>query len=198
MRPVVRRRARILLASAGVTMAAIAAPRASAETINCTPISSLTPDTPAPDLRYTITTQGIYCLTEDLTSSMGSGNLIEIQTNNVVIDLNGHKIGGLSAGQATLTNGIYALQRQNITVRNGTIRGFYRGIFLDDSSPFTASQGHVVEGVRADQNTFVGLDIKGRGSLVQNNQVVATGGTTANGTDSNVFGIFVAVVVLSS
>jgi len=38
---------------------------------------------------------------------MTSGNAITIATNNVVLDLNSFKLGGLSAGLGTNANGIY-------------------------------------------------------------------------------------------
>ena len=140
-----------------------------AETINCTPI---------PSLPWTITTQGIHCLTSDLTTAMTYGNAVEIQTNNVVIDLNGHKLGGLAAGPGTLTIGIYAYRRQNITIKNGTIRGFQYGVHLEDITPYTTSQGHVIEDIRADMNTIYGIEVFGRGNIIRNNQVVDTGGAT--------------------
>ena len=143
-----------------------------AETINCTPI---------PSLPWTITTQGIHCLTSDLATSMTSGHAIEIATNNVVIDLNGHKIGGLGAGPDTTAFGIYAYQRQNITIRNGTVRGFQKGIVLDDPGPYWLSQGHLIEDIRADMNTYRAIDVYGRGIIIRNNQVVSTVGGVAYG-----------------
>jgi len=118
---------------------------ACAETVSCTPITVL----PA-----VITVQGIYCFTGHLSTAITSGNAIDIQTNNVVLDLNGFKLGGLAAGPGTLANGIHAIDRQNITIKNGTIRGFLAAIVLIDAG---TSQGHVVEDMRADQNTFVGI-----------------------------------------
>jgi hypothetical protein len=152
---------------------------ARAETVNCTPVTAL----PA-----VITVQGIHCFTGDLTTAITSGNAIDIQTNNVVLDLNGFKLGGLAAGIGTLTRGIHASDRQNLTIKNGTIRGFLIGIALEDSG---ASQGHVVEDIRADQNTFTGIDVRGSGTIVRNNQVVATGGTTFFGVNANALGILV-------
>ena len=150
---------------------------ARAETVNCTAITALP---------KVITVQGVYCFTRDLATAMTSGNAIDIQTNNVVLDLNGFKLGGLAAGRGTLTNGIHALNRQNLTIKNGTIRGFLRGILLDDTS---ASQGHVVEDIRADQNTQIGIEVQGSGTIVRNNQVVATGGSTVFGANADAFGI---------
>ena len=78
----------------------------------------------------------------------------------------------------TGATGINASNRQNITIKNGTIRGFIYGIFLGDAG---ASQGHVVEDIRADQNTSIGIDVSGDGTIIRNNLVVATGGTTCCG-----------------
>src|SRR6266446_3169384 len=88
---------------------------AQAETINCTPITSVP---------TTITVQGIYCFTQHLNTAITTGNAIDIQTNNVVLDLNGWKLGGLAAGPDTGATGIRANDRQNITIKNGTVRGF--------------------------------------------------------------------------
>ncbi len=142
---------------------------ARAETINCTAITSLP---------YVITSQGIYCFTGHLSTSITSGHAIEIQTNNVTIDMNGFKLGGLGAGDSTQANGIYANQRKNITIRNGVIRGFYRGIILTDSSPYTTSQGHAISEVLVDQSTYIGILAYGRGMTIRRNQVVDTGGST--------------------
>ena len=52
-------------------------------------------------LPATITTQGTWCLRRDLTISLASGEAITIAANNVTIDCNDYKIGGLGAGAAT-------------------------------------------------------------------------------------------------
>jgi hypothetical protein len=104
----------------------------------------------------------------------------------VVLDLNGHKLGNLGAGPETTARGIYALNRTNITIKNGTVRGFKFGIFLDDSGN---SEGHIVENIRADLNTFTGIEVAGTGNIIRNNLVLGTGGTTAFGPNSNVYGI---------
>src|SRR5207342_3852578 len=71
-----------------------------------------------------ITTQGVYCLSHDVNTAITSGKAIDVQTNNVTIDCNGYKIGGLAAGSSSQTYGIFAISRQNITVRNCGVRGF--------------------------------------------------------------------------
>jgi nitrous oxidase accessory protein NosD len=143
----------------------------------CTPITSLP---------NTITAPGVYCLKSDFTPAITTGNAVEIQADNVVIDLNGYTLDGRAAGIGTAAVGIYAYQRKNITIRHGTVRGFERGIVLNDNPPFTTSQGHLIEDIRADMNTHMGLAAAGRGNIIRNNQVVNTGGSTNN---VNTFGI---------
>lgn len=135
----------------------------------CTPITSLP---------NTITAPGVYCLTSDLATNVTSGKAIEIATDNVVIDLNGHTLGGLGAGPGTNAAGIFGSQLQNITIKNGTISGFRYGIFLNDNSPYTTSQGHIVENIRADMNTCLAMHVMGRGNIIRNNLVVDTGGAS--------------------
>ena len=163
---------------------ALASSPAGAETTICTVISSLP---------YTISAQGSYCLDRNVSTAITSGAAITVNVNFVVLDLNGFKVGGGSAGPGTQTSGVLAVNRQNITVKNGNIRGFFRGVYLHDTSGgFTSSQGHLVEDIRADQNTFAGIVVEGRGNVVRNNQVVDTTGTTVNGPDSDIVGLQVA------
>ncbi|HEY0660216.1 MAG TPA: right-handed parallel beta-helix repeat-containing protein [Lysobacter sp.] len=123
-------------------------------------------------LPATITTQGVWCLRHDLSTAVTSGAAITINTNNVTIDCNDFKVGGLAAGAGTLTYGIFALNRLNATVRHCNIRGFRRGLSFDGS----AGGGHVVEDSRFDGNTWIGIRVEGEGSVVRRNQVTDTGG----------------------
>ena len=79
------------LTCATALLAVYASPALAAESYdNCTGyIESL----PA-----SISTQGTWCLRKDLATGMASGNAIEVKANNVVIDCNDFKIGGLAAG----------------------------------------------------------------------------------------------------
>src|SRR4249919_326642 len=95
-----------------------------------------------------ITTQGVYCLSHDVNTAITAGKAIDVQTNNVTIDCNGYKIGGLAGGTGSNAYGIFADTRLNITVRNCGIRGFYFGINLTGSG----GAGHLVEDNRLDNN----------------------------------------------
>jgi len=143
-----------------VACAAAAGP-ALAETTLCTEIASL----PA-----TITAQGTYCLHGHLATALSVGNAIEIATNNVTIDCNDHKIGGLAAGPGTQAYGIHATGRSNVTIRHCSLRGFKAGINLEGGGY------HVVEDSRFDNNTWVGIRVDGGGSAIRRNVVSDTGG----------------------
>jgi parallel beta-helix repeat protein len=115
----------------------------------------------------------------NLATNLSSGNAITITVNNVTIDMNGYKLGNLAAGPGTEAYGIVANEKRNITIRNGTIRGFYYAIDLNGSD--ATSSGHLVEDIRADGNTFTGMLVIGTGNIVRNNQVVSTSGSTVHG-----------------
>jgi hypothetical protein len=145
-------------------------PRSHAETLNCTPLTSLP---------TTINTQGIFCLTGNLATNIAAGSAIIITANNVTLDLNGWKLGGQAAGTEAV--GIYSTAA-NVTIKNGIVRGFSFGTYL-------TGRGAVVRDMLIDQNTNAAIYVDGPGALVEHNQVVDTGGSTA-GTVENVFGIW--------
>ena len=134
-------------------------------------------------LPATITTQGTWCLHKNLSTSITSGNAITIAANNVTLDCNDFKVGGLGGGSESKTNGIYADDRANVTVRQCTVRGFYRGVVLNKGF------GHLIEDNRVDNSLYIGIVSAGSYatgdtvSVIRNNQVLDTGGglTTALG-----------------
>ena len=125
-------------------------------------------------LPATITTQGVWCLRKDLSTAMAVGAAINIATNNVTIDCNDFKLGGLAAGDGTRTMGIHATSRENATIRNCNIRGFMSGVRLLNGS------GHAVLDSRFDNNTHVGIYLYGDGSLIRGNRIMDTGGSTVS------------------
>ena len=149
-----------------------------AETANCTAITAL----PA-----IIGEQGVYCLTATLSTDMTSGNAITILSNNVVLDLKGFALAN-SAGLGTNAIGIGAVDGRNITIRNGTVRGFLTAIYLVDTGK---SQGNVVEDMRVDRNRLFGILAAGRGNVIRNNYVIGTGGSTCCGPGMWAIGISV-------
>jgi hypothetical protein len=118
----------------------------------------------------TITAQGVWCLRHDLSTAITTGNAITVAANNVTVDCNGYKIGGLAAGDGSVANGIGATNRSNVTVRHCAVRGFATGISILGGS------GHLVEDNRLDNNLLVGVVAQGSSSVVRHNLVYDTGG----------------------
>jgi hypothetical protein len=125
-------------------------------------------------LPATITTQGTWCLNADLTTAITSGNAITVAANNVTIDCNNFKLGGLAAGAATQTTGILAYTQDNLTIRRCNIRGFQFGTSTGQGS------GHLIEDNRFDSNTQVGLNVQTNRSIIRRNLVIATGGNISS------------------
>jgi hypothetical protein len=122
-----------------------------------------------------VATQGTWCLRKDLATAMTDGSAIDIQANNVTLDCNDFKLGGIVAGPSTDMSGIYASGRKNITVRHCNVRGFVSGIDLTDG-PDGPGGGYLVEDNRLDNNRKYGIHIDGEHSLVRRNRVFDTGG----------------------
>lgn len=102
----------------------------------------------------TITSSGSFRLTRNLTAN---GDCLVIQANDVTIDLQGHRLKGNGTGEGVTAGD--DTSRSGIAIRNGVVTNFSDGIDL------TFVQGAVVEGVRAIQNTDVGI-LVGVGSVV--------------------------------
>ena len=122
-----------------------------------------------------ISTQGTWCLRQDLATGLSSGTAITVAANNVTLDCNDFKLGGLAGGEGTLAIGVGSLDRQNITVRHCNIRGFLVGVQLTGQD----SAGHVVEDNRIDGATGIALHLVGDDSLVRRNVMRNTGGSTS-------------------
>ena len=119
-----------------------------------------------------ISTPGTWCLNQNLSTGITSGNAIAITTNDVTLNCNDFTISGLTAGVGTAAYGIAAANRLNVTVRHCNVRGFYYGVSLSGGS------GHTVEDNRLDGNTYVGMRVDGNRSVVRRNLIIDTGGST--------------------
>ena len=140
-------------------------------------------------LPATISTQGVWCLRHDLSTAVTSGNAITIAANNVTIDCNDFKIGGLAAGNSSQAKGIYSENRQNATVRHCNVRGFYYGIQL------TGGAGHLVQENRLDQNLRFGIYVSGENNRVVRNAVYDTGGAPSS---NQSYGIYASARIIDN
>lgn len=118
-------------------------------------------------LPVVITTQGNWCLKSDVATSISSGVAISIQANNVVLDCNGFKVGGLAAGLGTMAEGIVTM-KLNTVIRDCHVRGFRIGVGVVGSAG-------TVEDNRIEGNTTVGIQA-GSGTIIRRNRVLDTGG----------------------
>ena len=118
----------------------------------------------------TISTPGSYQLTGnlDLTAvTPATTTAIEVTSEHVTLDLGGHEIAGsvtcsgtpltCSGGGSPLSFGVLA-NVDNVTVKNGTIRGMNIGVRV-------GRVGRVI-GVRAVSNVYAGIQAWGSGVLV--------------------------------
>ena len=126
-------------------------------------------------LPATISTQGTWCLATNLSTAINAGAAITVTTNNVTIDCNDFRIGGLGAGPTTDAVGILINNQLNATVRNCGVRGFLTGIRVSGTA-----FGALLEHNRLDQNTDAGITLEGSGHLVRFNRIIDTGGRPAS------------------
>ncbi len=115
----------------------------------------------------------------------------------MVLDLGGFTLAG-TAGPSTAAIGIRAVDRQNVTVRDGSVRGFEEGIALNGGSD------NLVERIRAVENQLRGIgNVGGERNIVRQSQAfqtpgrldagtppsaLAVGGTGSRALDNDVFG----------
>jgi len=111
--------------------------------------------TPISGLPFTISRPGSYFLTGNLT--VGKKGSIDVKADNVTLDLNGFSI----IGDGSKVNGISLDGTHNVTVQNGTIRGFgAAGIFA------TSGDGHRMLQIRAINNGSGGIFVFASGTLI--------------------------------
>jgi len=123
---------------------------------------------------FTISVRGHYCFANDVRTNLSTGNAITILADDVLLDLNGFSLDGTAAGTGTNANGIFTFDRRHVTVRNGTVRGFFDGVQLGAGGARVA--GNTVERIRADLNV-VGIAVLGLGGghVVRDNVVTNSG-----------------------
>lgn len=137
-------------------------------------------DTPINSVPTTISSPGRYFLTMNLSSNNSSKNAITIEADDVTIDFQDHTISGLGAGIGTNANGISAINRRNITIKNGTLTGFKIAIALQRGLSAGAGNNasNAIENMRLNSNTYGGVLIEGGvGCRIEQCQITRTGGT---------------------
>lgn len=135
----------------------------------------------------TLSEPGRYCLVGPLSVEHATGIAIKIATDDVELDLNGYTLSGIAAGSDTEAFGIASKGTRNITVKNGTVEGFFIGVELERTQRGVGFQGgHLVEDLRLIENRATGIRVNVPGVTVRRNQILNTGSP-----DSNAIGILV-------
>jgi len=88
--------------------------------------------------------------------SVGTVNCLTFNAGPATLDLNGFTV----SGSGVSTNGVLAINVPNLTVRNGTIKGFSRSIYATGT-------GVVVDGVRALSGNLNAITV-GSSSTIEN------------------------------
>lgn len=126
---------------------------------------------------YVITTPGEYILDRNLVWSSSTGAAITVRCSNVTIDLNGHTISGNSLDNS-FAYGIRADEQTNVNIENGTIRGFFYGVLLDDNQAGLGGGRHDISNLSVLDCSFRGIRISGANSTVTDCYINGIGGTT--------------------
>ena len=144
----------------------LAPPGAPAPTMKS--LAQIEPRTPISSLPYTITNPGSYYVTTNLTGVSGA-NGITIASGDVTLDLNGFALVGVPGslhGVFVFTNVFYL----NLTVRNGTVRGW-------DGNGVEAFNGEnvILEDLTVSDTGGFGIDAYG--GVIRDCQVDSSGDT---------------------
>jgi hypothetical protein len=99
---------------------------------------------------YKITQPGSYKLSGNLVVGLGIADGIDIESNNVVLDLNGFAITGSPFINGSVSVSGISSANNSVTIRNGSVAGFNNGVSL-------LSKGGLVEEVHASNNSSTGI-----------------------------------------
>jgi hypothetical protein len=137
---------------------------------------------------------GVYCLSfKYIDFPFTQGALININSDDVVLDLNGATLDGTPTVTGAFSYGVRAVNHKNITVRNGTIKGFNYAIylfnFLGEADP-RPSRNYLVEDIRAIKNRTGGIFVVGNDSEVRRNYVAGTGNSNDPGVVPTTWAIY--------
>jgi len=123
---------------------------------------------------------GVYCLSfKYIDFPLTWGALITIASDDVVFDLNGATLDGTPNVTGVFSYGVRSFNRRNVTVRNGTIKGFNYAVHLmnitgEQRDP-RPSVNFVVEDIQAIRNRSGAILVIGHDSTIRRNYIAGTG-----------------------
>jgi parallel beta-helix repeat protein len=153
---------------------------------------------PIASLPFTVSASGSYYLAGNLTHAQAGTDAITVNADHVTIDLMGYSLIG--PGKTSGNNkGVFLDGRNNVEIKNGTIRDF--GTYGIYSQSSTTGRNLRIIDVRAIGNGNGGIILNGRGHLVERCNVSENGwvgimahtGSTITGntaSDNGSIGIF--------
>jgi hypothetical protein len=115
-----------------------------------------------------VSSAGTWCLRKDLGTAIRSGTALSITANNVTLDCNGFKVGGLAGGSTSTATGISS-SASATTIRGCSVRGFATGIH---ASGF----GAMIDGNRIEGALALGILMAGDGAVARRNRLLDIGG----------------------
>jgi large repetitive protein len=104
-------------------------------------------------------------LDDDLVNCRGNG--LTVAADGITIDLGGHVVDGIGRG-AGIFNGQWGDGHRDITVRNGTVRGFKVGVR-------SGARGTRIFGLKVTRNAAGGIALRSRDCRVERNLVSDNG-----------------------
>lgn len=149
------------------------------------------PPTPITTLPATITSPGSYILTGNHSLSLEYGAAIQVQSRDVTIDLGGFTITNSGVSADTTAVGVLGWN-DGLTVRNGTVKGFYAGVYTKNPSNAPLG-GHHIMLVEAESCLGAGFMIDGSGCVVRGCTVTTQGRSTVGSTPGCLYSFGIVV-----
>lgn len=136
---------------------------AAAESNHCTPISALP---------ITLSSAGVYCLTQDLVLAGTGGVAVFINADSVTLDLNGHALRSNAAGNMS-TFGVSVVGQKYFTITDGTIVGFAQAVYVGPAGSTPAKSG-LISNLKVQRTYTIGISALCDGCVVRDNMVTET------------------------
>lgn len=139
----------------------------------------------------TISAPGTYCFNGSLNTSASftSGCAVTISAASVTLDLAGSRLGTAAPMADSSAIGICVEDKANVTIRNGSVRGYHKGIHVKNTAGNAAAIR--IERFAVSHCNHTGLLVEGRATLYQVQVDDIKAHDSYPGTDLDAFGIVI-------
>ncbi len=129
-----------------------------------------------------IKSPGRWCLANNIDASKFPNDAIRINSDHVILDGQGFNLIGPKTLQ-TVSRGIIAYDRNNVTVKNIHINGYHTGILFADTTiqqkPYKASSKNIIiKNVLIENSTLQGIHLRGFNFIIKDSRVMGVGPTS--------------------